>query len=141
MRRAESVRAMLAPGLEEGDMFRVTDAAPAAPPSLDHPLLARLVTEAGGGGVSGKLGWTDVAFFAERGVPAANFGPGDPELAHSAGEKVTRASLERARSVLGRSARRVNFQAPSPLSGRRLSMRQNGPTRAGLGGRLRAGCR
>ncbi len=60
-----------------------------------------LVTEAGGT-VSGKLGWTDVAFFAERGVPAANFGPGDPELAHSAGEKVTRASLEQARSVLGR---------------------------------------
>lgn len=98
---AESVRAMLAAGLEEGDTFRVTDAAPAAPPSLDHPLLARLVTEAGGT-VSGKLGWTDVAFFAERGVPAANFGPGDPELAHSAGEKVTRASLEQARSVLGR---------------------------------------
>jgi succinyl-diaminopimelate desuccinylase len=98
---AESVRAVLASGLEEGDTFRVTDAAPAAPPSLDHPLLARLVTEAGGT-VSGKLGWTDVAFFAERGVPAANFGPGDPELAHSAGEKVTRASLEQARSVLGR---------------------------------------
>lgn len=81
-------------------MFRVTDTAPAAPPSLDHPLLARLVREAGGT-VSGKLGWTDVAFFAERGTPAANFGPGDPELAHSAGENVTRGSLERARSVLG----------------------------------------
>jgi succinyl-diaminopimelate desuccinylase len=97
----ESVRAVLAPSLEQADVFRVVDTAPAAPPSLDHPLLAGLVREAGGG-VSGKLGWTDVAFFAERGVPAANFGPGDPELAHSAGERVTRSSLEKARSVLGR---------------------------------------
>jgi succinyl-diaminopimelate desuccinylase len=97
----ESIRALLAPSLEEGDIFRVIDTAPAASPSLDHPLLANLVNEAKGT-VSGKLGWTDVAFFAERGVPAANFGPGDPELAHTAGEHVTRASLDQARSVLGR---------------------------------------
>jgi succinyl-diaminopimelate desuccinylase len=98
---SESLSDMMAPWLEEGDLFRVTDSAPAAPPALDHPLLAGLASAAGGE-VSGKLGWTDVAFFAERGVPAANFGPGDPELAHSAGEKVTRGSLERARAVLGR---------------------------------------
>jgi succinyl-diaminopimelate desuccinylase len=97
----ESVRALLASCFHEGDVFRVTDTAPAAPPSLDDPLLARLVREADGH-VTGKLGWTDVAFFAERGVPAANFGPGDPELAHSAGEHVTLGSLERVRSVLGR---------------------------------------
>ena len=42
-----------------------------------------------------------MAFFAERGVPAANYGPGDPDLAHSPGELVTRASLEEARRVLG----------------------------------------
>jgi succinyl-diaminopimelate desuccinylase len=95
------VNEMLAPWLEEGDLFRVTDTAPPAPPSLDDPLLAGLL-EAAGGAVSGKLGWTDVAFFAERAIPAANFGPGDPELAHSAGESVTRESLERARTVLGR---------------------------------------
>jgi len=95
-----SIREFLGRFLDEGDVFRVTDTAPAAPPSLDDPLLAALV-DAAGGAKSGKLGWTDVAFFAERGVPAANFGPGDPELAHNAGEMVTRASLERARSVLG----------------------------------------
>jgi len=95
-----SVREFLGRFLDDGDVFRVTDTAPAAPPSLDDPLLAALV-DAAGGAKSGKLGWTDVAFFAERGVPAANFGPGDPELAHNAGEMVTRASLERARSVLG----------------------------------------
>ena len=97
----QELEGMLAPWLEEGDSFEVPDSAPAAPPSLQHPLLAALV-EASGVPVTGKLGWTDVAFFAERGVPAANFGPGDPELAHTAGEMVTRSSLERARAVLGR---------------------------------------
>jgi succinyl-diaminopimelate desuccinylase len=95
------VMAVVAPWLEEGDEFRVLDSAPAAPPSLGHPLLAGLL-DATGVAASGKLGWTDVAFFAERGIPAANFGPGDPELAHTAGEKVTRASLEGARQTLGR---------------------------------------
>ena len=97
----EAVREIVAPWLEEGDTFRVTDSAPSAPPSLGHPLLARLVSAASGT-VSGKLGWTDVAFFAERAIPAANFGPGDPELAHTAGEMVTRESLDEAREVLGR---------------------------------------
>ena len=97
----EALREMVAPWLEVGDSFTVADSAPSAPPSLNHPLLARLVSAAGGP-VSGKLGWTDVAFFAERGIPAANFGPGDPELAHTAGEMITRGSLEEARQVLGR---------------------------------------
>ena len=98
---ARELEEMLAPCLEDGDSFEVTDSAPAAPPSLGHPFLAALVATSGAG-VTGKLGWTDVAFFAERGTPAANFGPGDPELAHMAGEMVTRSSLERARDVLGR---------------------------------------
>ena len=97
----EALREIVAPWLEVGDSFTVADSAPSAPPSLNHPLLARLVSAASGP-VSGKLGWTDVAFFAERGIPAANFGPGDPELAHTAGEMVTRGSLEEARQVLGR---------------------------------------
>ena len=83
----------------EVDEFEVTDMAVAAPPSLGHPLL-QAVLAASGGVAYGKLGWTDVARFAARGVPATNFGPGDPNLAHSAGEKVSRADLETVYGVL-----------------------------------------
>ena len=96
-----AVRALLEPVLDpdRGDRLVVTDVAPAAAPALGHPLLAALV---GATGVPprAKLGWTDVAFFAERGIPAANFGPGDPELAHSAGERVTGSDLVRVRGAL-----------------------------------------
>jgi succinyl-diaminopimelate desuccinylase len=97
---AASLREVVTPWLEAEDGWEVVDSAPAARPFLDHPLLAGLVSAAGGR-VRAKLGWTDVAFFAERGVPAANFGPGDPDVAHTPGESVTRASLEEARRTLG----------------------------------------
>ena len=83
----------------EVDEFAVTDMADAAPPALRHPLL-QAVLAAGGGVAYGKLGWTDVARFAARGVPATNFGPGDPNLAHTAGEQVTRADVETVYGVL-----------------------------------------
>lgn len=73
--------------------FELTDAAPAAPPSLGHPLLTALLA-ATGQPPEAKLGWTDVSRFAARGVPATNFGPGDPNLAHRADERVTRSDLE-----------------------------------------------
>ncbi|MGO8860039.1 MAG: succinyl-diaminopimelate desuccinylase [Acidimicrobiales bacterium] len=83
----------------EGDRWSLTDGADGAPPSLDHPLLAALVAGTGTG-PNAKVGWTDVASFWEHGVPAANFGPGDPLLAHHPDEHVTRAQLDRARQVL-----------------------------------------
>jgi succinyl-diaminopimelate desuccinylase len=82
-----------------GDSFEVLDVAAGAPPALDHPLLASLVS-ATGDAPRAKVGWTDVASFWEHGVPAANFGPGDPLLAHHRDERVDRGSLERARNVL-----------------------------------------
>lgn len=93
------VRAFLAPLLEPGDSVEVVDVANAAPPAVDHPLIAGLISS-NGLAVSAKLGWTDVARFAAQGVPAANFGPGDPTIAHTAGEHVTRESVERSWTAL-----------------------------------------
>ncbi len=84
---------------ESGDTWEVLDTGDGAPPSLDHPLLRALV-EKSGAAPRAKVGWTDVASFWEHGVPAANFGPGDPLLAHHPDERVSGAQLERARDTL-----------------------------------------
>jgi len=94
-----TMRALVAPHLGPDDEFVVVDVAPPAHPSLHHPLLAALI-ERHRLEVRSKLGWTDVARFAALGVAAANFGPGDPTLAHTAGEHVGRDSLERSWAVI-----------------------------------------
>ncbi|MGI8435213.1 MAG: succinyl-diaminopimelate desuccinylase [Nocardioidaceae bacterium] len=80
----------------EGYDVEVVDAAPGALPGLDRPAAAAFV-DAVGGGANPKFGWTDVSRFSELGVPAVNFGPGDPELAHSQAEHVP---LDQLRSCL-----------------------------------------
>jgi len=85
----------------DADEIEVLNRSNAAPPNLWDPLVAELVGSFDMG-VRPKLGWTDVARFAAAGVPALNFGPGDPTLAHTAGELVTRESLEGCHAVLGR---------------------------------------
>ncbi|CAA9315249.1 MAG: N-succinyl-L,L-diaminopimelate desuccinylase [uncultured Friedmanniella sp.] len=66
----------------DGFPVRVTDVAPGARPGLDQPAAAEFLA-AVGGEPSAKFGWTDVARFSARGVPAVNFGPGDPGKAHA----------------------------------------------------------
>jgi succinyl-diaminopimelate desuccinylase len=95
----EEVRALLAPALDEGDSFEVVDHAPAAAPGLDHPVLAALI-ERHRLPVRAKLGWTDVGRFAAAGVPAANLGPGDATLAHTADEHVEREPIDRTYEAL-----------------------------------------
>ncbi|KMO67236.1 succinyl-diaminopimelate desuccinylase [Mycolicibacterium chlorophenolicum] len=65
----------------------LTDAAAGALPGLSRPAAAALVTAAGGE-VRAKYGWTDVSRFAALGIPAVNYGPGDPNTAHRADEHV-----------------------------------------------------
>jgi len=87
--------------LDGADDIEILQAQMAAPPNLTDPLVDEFVR-----GLSlpvrPKLGWTDVARFAAMGIPAVNFGPGDPEIAHTQGEFVTRASVDQCFDVLGR---------------------------------------
>lgn len=69
----------------DGFEIRFTDSAPGARPGLDHPVAAAFA-EAVGGTPRAKVAWTDVARFAAMGVPAVNYGPGDPNMAHKQGE-------------------------------------------------------
>ena len=85
--------------LHDDAVLEVVDVAEPAAPALEHRLLmalADLVKIP----PTAKLGWTDVSFFAANGVPAVNFGPGDPTLAHTAEEWVGRAEIEQVHQVL-----------------------------------------
>lgn len=76
-------------GVEE---FTVTDHSPGALPGLSHPAAAAFLKAVGGTPMP-KFGWTDVSRFSALGVPAVNYGPGNPLLAHKRDEHVDTAQI------------------------------------------------
>jgi succinyl-diaminopimelate desuccinylase len=82
-----------------GYEITVVDLAEGARPGLDAPLalefLAAVGAEAGP-----KYGWTDVARFSALGIPAVNYGPGDPLKAHADDERVAVAQITECESGL-----------------------------------------
>ncbi|WP_067688274.1 succinyl-diaminopimelate desuccinylase [Nocardia jejuensis] len=96
----EHVREVFA-GLELD--FERTDGSPGALPGLSAPAakdLIEIVHAHGSGGVRAKYGWTDVSRFAARGIPAVNFGPGDPNLAHKRDEHLPVEQITQVTSML-----------------------------------------
>ena len=77
----------------------LTDSAPGALPGLGAPAAQAFVAAVGAQPVA-KYGWTDVARFAALGVPALNYGPGDPGLAHTREEEVDLGLVRRCTEVL-----------------------------------------
>ncbi|GAB3187828.1 succinyl-diaminopimelate desuccinylase [Nesterenkonia suensis] len=88
----DHVREVLRTAGVDDELIEVTDSSPGARPGLDHPAAQDFVA-AVAGEPKPKYGWTDVARFSALGVPAVNFGPGDPLLAHTDDEHVTAGSL------------------------------------------------
>jgi succinyl-diaminopimelate desuccinylase len=77
----------------------VLDVASGARPGLAAPAAAEFVAAAGGR-AQAKFGWTDVARFAALGIPAVNYGPGDPSLAHTREEHVSMNQIREMTQVL-----------------------------------------
>jgi len=75
-----------------GFSVEITDVAEGARPGLDAPIAQEFVA-AVGASPKPKYGWTDVARFSALGIPAVNYGPGDPHLAHHDEERVPVAQI------------------------------------------------
>lgn len=76
----------------DADEVEIVDQAEGARPGLDAEFAQGFV-QAVGAEPRAKVGWTDVARFSSLGIPAVNFGPGDPSLAHADDERVAVAQI------------------------------------------------
>ncbi|MBJ7381588.1 MAG: succinyl-diaminopimelate desuccinylase [Acidimicrobiia bacterium] len=97
----ETALAQVSALLEGATSLVVINESPAAPPNLMNPLIAEFIGT-NDLAVRPKLGWTDVARFTSHGIPALNFGPGNPEIAHTRAEFVDRIELDACYAVLAR---------------------------------------
>ena len=80
-------------GVLAGFEIEITDAAEGARPGLDAEIAQQFVA-AVGAEPRPKYGWSDVARFSALGIPAVNYGPGDPHLAHHDEERVPLAQID-----------------------------------------------
>ena len=99
--RSEAEALVFVKDFFEGYEVVVTDSAPGALPGLGVPA-AKAFVAAVGGVVNPKFGWTDVARFTGLGIPAVNYGPGDPMLAHKQEEFVPLEQLRSCETTLRR---------------------------------------
>jgi succinyl-diaminopimelate desuccinylase len=97
-RSAEQAIAVLEELFADVEMT-VLDVAAGALPGLSAPAAAEFVAAAGGT-AKAKFGWTDVSRFAAVGIPAVNYGPGDPSLAHTREEHVSMTQIREMTEVL-----------------------------------------
>jgi succinyl-diaminopimelate desuccinylase len=95
-----------------GVELEFTDGAPGALPGLDAPAAQEFLAAIGVTPIA-KYGWTDVSRFAALGIPALNYGPGDPNLAHTREEHVHTDRITACTEVL----RRYLTSGGAPASG------------------------
>lgn len=100
-RRPEQAEARLRELAGPDGRLTIVSNAPAAPVALSNPLVGRL-REAGRLEVAPKQAWTPVAEFAEAGLDAINFGPGDPAQAHRRDERASVPAMHESHDVLRR---------------------------------------
>ncbi len=93
------IRSLFSSIIAPEDSLTLVDSAPPAKPGLSNPMLASMIGKHDLQ-ARAKLGWTDVAFFDQRGIPAANFGPGDATLAHTQEERITKPAVDSCYLVL-----------------------------------------
>lgn len=96
---AAAAEAYIRDAFDRADEIEILDVAEGARPGLDAPLVQRFIA-AVGAEPRAKQGWTDVARFSALGIPAVNFGPGDPLLAHTDDERVAVAQIDHVYTAL-----------------------------------------